>query len=670
MRRPFLWMLSVALVVLAAIAITRIVGLRHELQATITRDLQVTASDFVDTWEAQLVDQLEEWVDAAALDPGNAEQLQGQLRRREPWFDSLYVWVPPPRAPAQGQPRIMRGTLLFPTYPPSEEPRRIQLHPCLGRARALSILSEADPVTMAELYLQGCAREDLLVRLVAATEAANLLHREGHHQAALHALDSVGIPPDLPIEQGIEEGIPPFRMVGHRTQRAEILMALGQQSEALALFYETGLQITRLDAPRATGVLLYVRWPIIAELEAHGQDARAARLEVLLSRAERRVRAWREIEDRILPRTSEAVSTEGRFIYDQYSETPFLLYYSLVADGSLGVAVVLDQPMLLADFLSQQRLSEYLVVTDVDGDWVAGTRAGGPVAVEIPFTRTLTHLRAAVRQEAVFVEMRRYGNQWVTPLVVTVIFVLVGLGGLFAQIRASNRQLELMDRQREFTTRVTHELKTPLAGIRVMAENVESGAFRDEHHLRAMALRIMDEADKLTSRVDEILSVGRHRKLPDPVRFDPEEAVLEAIDVWGPRLDTAGVKLEADLHPTEEVLGDQEALRDAIGQLLDNALKYRNEKRADPHVWLTLDQVDGQVVIDVADNGLGVPPTMRRSIFDQFVRVEGPNRGRAGGHGLGLSQVAEIARLHGGSVECGEGVEGGARFTLRLPFRE
>ncbi|MBW2253944.1 MAG: HAMP domain-containing histidine kinase [Deltaproteobacteria bacterium] len=666
-QRPFLWMLMVALIVLAAISISRILSLRGELQAQMRDQLETQVREMVETWESELVAQLDRWMETAAVDPTTAAEYQRAIRRQDPWFDSLYLWVPPPVTPAKNQPRAARGTLIFPSRPATEDTRRILLHPCLGRARALSLLSEADAVMMASLYVEGCTNEPLPVRLVASTEAAALLHREGREAEALAALDSARLPGNLPISRGIAQGIPPFRMVGHRTQRAQILLAMGRMDEALDLLYGTGVQITALNAPQADGLLPYVRWPIIAELQAHGRADDAAAMQSLLSRAERRARAWREVEDRILPRASDRAS-EPRLVYDQYSQTPFILYYNLVPEREVGVAVVLDQPVLLAHFLIRiPRLREYLVINDANGDRVAGPRAGGEIAFEVPFSRTLTHLRVALMPEAIDAEVRRYGNQWITPLLVTVVFVLVGMAGLIAQIRATSRQYELMVRQREFTTRVTHELKTPLAGIRVMAENLESGIYRDEGHLKTMAGRIMNEADRLTTRVDEILAVGRRRALPNPKAFDPEEALLEAIDQWGPRMQSAGVTLSADLHPTAEILGDQESVRDAVGCLLDNALKYREESGEDGHVWLTLEQEGKQVVIEVTDNGIGVPEDIREAIFERFVRVEGPNRGRSGGHGLGLAQVGEIARMHKGTVKCTEGVEGGARFTLRLP---
>jgi signal transduction histidine kinase len=181
-----------------------------------------------------------------------------------------------------------------------------------------------------------------------------------------------------------------------------------------------------------------------------------------------------------------------------------------------------------------------------------------------------------------------------------------------------------------------------------------------------MARRIFQEAQRLGQRVDDVLAVVRERSIPQPVAFDPEEPLMEAVERWGPRLDDAGVELHVDVDVAPQVLGDASAVRDAVGCLLDNALKYRREDRPDPTVWLNLKADGRDAIIEVIDNGIGVPTGMRKRIFDKFVRVEGPNRGMAGGHGLGLAQVAEVARLHRGRVDCSDGIEGGSRFVLRL----
>jgi len=114
-------------------------------------------------------------------------------------------------------------------------------------------------------------------------------------------------------------------------------------------------------------------------------------------------------------------------------------------------------------------------------------------------------------------------------------------------------------------------------------------------------------------------------------------------------------------------VGDANEVRDAIGCLLDNALKYRDTTETNAWVVLRMSFKKPFAIVEVQDNGLGVPKTMRTKIFQRFQRVEGPNRGKSGGHGLGLAQVADVARLHNGSVECAATRQKGALFVLRLP---
>ena len=105
-----------------------------------------------------------------------------------------------------------------------------------------------------------------------------------------------------------------------------------------------------------------------------------------------------------------------------------------------------------------------------------------------------------------------------------------------------------------------------------------------------------------------------------------------------------------------------------MSNLLDNALKYRREGTRGL-AQVRTGEMGRWVVVEVADNGIGVPPDMRRAIFERFQRVEGHGRGKAGGHGLGLSFVADTAAAHGGLVECSDGLNGGARFRLKLRRR-
>ena len=671
LRRAVPWLLGGVFVILGAVTISQVIGLRAELESQVSNTLRQQLEDQVANWESGLVDKLDLWLVELATDPKNAWLTQVRFRQREPWFDSAYLWRPPTEASVRGKRIAVPAVVIFPMNAPSEDDRDVHNHPCVRRAKMLSMSPSSDPVRVARSFVNGCRGEPAAVRLVAATEAALQLQGIDLNDRALQALDSGGIDPTITLRAGIQQGLSPFRLTLMRLQRAQILQRLGNEPEALDLWEQTGVEIASLDAPEAAGLLQYIHWPILEELRAHGREDQAARLQQLQGQAERRGWAWKEVAERILPRDWPGGSTEARrFVYDQFHETPFVLYYGPTrseGQDEYSGALQLDQPLLLAEFMATlRRYRQDLVITDAGGNWVAGALDGGSVVVQVPFRTTLTHLRVGLRASALATPMGGLSNQWVLPLAVTLFCLLLGMAAVVTQIRASRRQELVLRRQREFTTRVTHELKTPLAGIKVMAENLEAGVFRDAAHRAAMAQRIIDEADRLTTRVDEILRVGRTYTVPRPMLFDPEEAVLDAIDHWGPRLEQAGIAFTADLHPVSEFVGDGEAFRDAVGCLLDNALKYRDGSRSEPRVVLTLTQTGRYVVVDVSDNGIGVPADHRKAIFERFVRVEGPNRGMAGGHGLGLAQVAAVVRAHRGSAECSQGIDGGARFTLRF----
>ena len=115
---------------------------------------------------------------------------------------------------------------------------------------------------------------------------------------------------------------------------------------------------------------------------------------------------------------------------------------------------------------------------DASNRWVAGADVPAEkVDIRVSFSKTLTHLTVGLTTEFTESRMTGFNDQWIVPLIITTFCVILGFLALFAQHKANRRLHDLMTRQREFTTRVTHELKTPIAGIRIMAENLESGVY-------------------------------------------------------------------------------------------------------------------------------------------------------------------------------------------------
>ena len=662
---PSPWVGGLAFLIVLIIATWRIVDWRSVAIDRERAEIQRYVEDSVASWEERALYDLNVILENAAFSPAQAQRRQEALRKSRPWFNSLYIWELD-KDPAKRQ-------LVFPVAKGLSAARReIERRPCIQRAQAETRQSPFDPLRVAQAYTMGCRFDPHpLVRLYASTEAAFLYRAAQHPRKGLLALQMANLPREASLAELKEHGFAAREVAAYRFMEASLLLDLGNQPAAMSVFSRLGREIVELDAPELAIPLelwLVGSTGIISKLREHGRSEEAAELEQLTARAQRRLVAYREVVFKVRNREPD-MGAEPRFIRDQYSDdNPWVLCFGW--SRGLGVALQLEQQGLIDSFFRQ--LGPYKGHVTILGErdqWVAGARGGGPFEIYVPFTGTLlSHLRVGVRASALEKSIETANEQTIALLFIITVGALLGLGALATQVQLSRRQTELISRQRAFTTRVTHELKTPLAGIRVMAENLETGAFRTDEQRIIMARRIVDEADRLKARVDEVLSVAQQRTIPSPTIYDPEEAVLEAIDQWGPRLETAGVQFHADLHPTDMVLGDMAALRDAVGCLLDNALKYRREGRT-AQVWLELNQSGRNIEISVADNGLGVPKAMRKSIFQRFVRVEGPNRGKSGGHGLGLNQVREIVEAHRGSVQCVEGEDGGARFIIRLPVQ-
>lgn len=655
----------VALLVLAWFALRSIEDRESETRQSMIDELHDRLEDKVATWEAGLLRDLDAMLAAASDPKADPRVLQQRWRRVHPWFDALYIWNTGRPAGGDsltgGAPEVV---FRFPArIDPPDDPGA--LGQCTEGARSvIAALPAPDAVRVAKAWIDACPDATVASRTYVTAEASQALRRGGLPAEALQAMHVDGYDDDTPLSAPI--GVPVARRLARRVLLADLQDDLGQQATAFRIRQDTVAEALGLDAPELESTL-YLLPGMIDAIERHG--GQTGPLHARMDEVEQRLAAYREIRQTGARPTGEA-SEAARFTYDQYSDAPYLLYSRRTDRGTTGIALQLRQDRLLQSFLrGGTRFDTELSITDVSGRSVAGAEDVWADSPSVTFTETLRHLSASVGRQALDQRLTPAARRASTAIVLVTLLCLFMVSlAIAVQVKANALYRDLLQRQREFTARVTHELKTPLAGIRVMAENLASGAYRDEKQAAMMAQRIIDEADRLTVRVNEVLAVARKREIEDPKLFDLEEPMLELVDMWGPRYEQAGIRLIADLAPVDPFLGDAHAIRDAVGQLLDNALKYRREG-ADSQVWLNVIDEDKTVVIEVVDNGMGVPEDQRKRIFEQFARVEGPNRGKSGGHGLGLSQVAEIVRAHGGTVLCEDGVDGGTRFVVRLPAR-
>ncbi len=652
--RPGVYLaIIVVLAVMSGVALSEALSFEAAYQARERRALADGLSQLVDQWETLLVERTAPWY-AELATADDVASLETRRRRADDFFDAYYLWE--------------RDELSFPPPAVEEDLVALRADPCLQRVAGMSVETPGDPVRLAQEYAI-CAGRDPAVTLLAVSEAAELLINADQAPAADRLIRRLGRTLSSPIGQAASQGADVRRLVILRLQHARAIEALGRADIAQAWLTGLAEEIGALDAPLLERCFDLYHFPLAADLRAYGGPALGGDGDETAARAERRLAAWRELrtvafDPRDLPVPGEA----PRVFVDPYADPPWLVLVSRLGVGDLVGAVQVDQAALLKWLLERTSpgIRPFLSIRDADGRVVAGS--SDDLAVTVDFPHALRHLRAGITLSAVSTEAQTR-RAFFARLLPFGIAIAVGFVALLALIRNDRQQELLLQRQRDFVARVSHELKTPLAGIRVMAETIEMGAFRDDAQRAAFARRIVDEAERLTTRVNEVIRAATRPTDDVPVAVDVDALVTELATAWTARFGEVGATLTVQAEPVGKAVAMPVLLRDAVTNLLDNALKYRKAERGG-RAWFRVRADRRWISFEVEDDGLGVPVRDRKSIFDRFRRVEGPGRGKAGGHGLGLSFVAETAKLHGGKVECLDGIDGGAKFVLRIRRRQ
>lgn len=229
------------------------------------------------------------------------------------------------------------------------------------------------------------------------------------------------------------------------------------------------------------------------------------------------------------------------------------------------------------------------------------------------------------------------------------------------------RQMRLTRLKNDLIATVSHELKTPLTSMRVLVDTLLEGRYRDGRQVHEYLQLIAKENVRLSRLIDNFLSFSRMERNKQAFDFHEvraEDIVSAAVEAVHDRFSGSDCRLEVRVEPgLPPVVGDRDALTTVLLNLLDNAHKYT---RDDKHVSVRGYAEDGRVVLEVADNGIGIPRRALRRIFDRFYQVDQSLSRKVGGCGLGLSIVQFIVAAHGGTVSITSEPGKGSRFTVRL----
>jgi two-component system phosphate regulon sensor histidine kinase PhoR len=230
------------------------------------------------------------------------------------------------------------------------------------------------------------------------------------------------------------------------------------------------------------------------------------------------------------------------------------------------------------------------------------------------------------------------------------------------------RRLERM--RQDFVANVSHELKTPLASIKAYTETLLGWALHDENVNVRFLHRIEEQADRLNQLILDLLSLARLESGQEVYEHGPlilAPVIASCVESQRGRAESKSLGLSLDLGPLDDatlVRADEEAIRQILDNLIDNAIKYTPEGGS---VCISCQVIDEGITVVVADSGIGIPRDDLPRVFERFYRVDKARSRELGGTGLGLAIVKHLVQSIGGQIAVTSRVGAGSQFTVTLP---
>ncbi|GLJ79782.1 sensor histidine kinase [Microbacterium imperiale] len=233
-------------------------------------------------------------------------------------------------------------------------------------------------------------------------------------------------------------------------------------------------------------------------------------------------------------------------------------------------------------------------------------------------------------------------------------------------VRDITERERLAEMRRDFVANTSHELKTPVGAVTLLAEAIESAA-DDPDQVRSFATRLSAEATRLGNLTSRIMSLSRLQSSDELTELRDvaiDEVITSAVETHAIAAESAGVTLVRGGDRGLYVRGDVQVLSEAVGNLIANAIAYSPPAS---QVGVGVRGLTDAVEIAVSDRGIGIPESDQQRVFERFYRADQARSRRTGGTGLGLSIVKHAVQRHGGEVQLWSRPGRGSTFTIRLP---
>ena len=329
-------------------------------------------------------------------------------------------------------------------------------------------------------------------------------------------------------------------------------------------------------------------------------------------------------------------------------------------------------------------------VVDEEGRIIYGQPLrSGEFTVGVRFPTTLYNWRVQVSPLASEELASRVENRRLLEITMVSLSCSVIIVGAIAIVLVAEKERRISALKSEFVANVSHELKTPLALVRMFAEMLQSGRVSTDAKKQEYLDIIVRESERLSALIENVLDFARLERGRGSYEFsegDVGDAVSRAANVYRYRAEREGVKLVLDVEPSlPRARIDERAIQLAVINLVDNALKYAPGGES---ITIRACAHEGGVRVEVRDQGPGVAPEDRQRIFERFVRLAGPRDEKSGekgtssqsrssrasqspvrGSGIGLALVKHIAESHGGRAWVESELGRGSTFTFTIPAR-
>lgn len=251
------------------------------------------------------------------------------------------------------------------------------------------------------------------------------------------------------------------------------------------------------------------------------------------------------------------------------------------------------------------------------------------------------------------------------------LLVVVLMTGVAMTVRVVRKEMELSRLRDELIASVSHEFKSPITGVRLLIERLVGDRSLSEGQTALYYDTIERELNRLERLVDRLLSTQRVKTTPSRLHFeqiDPLEVIERVVSLLEPTASERGISIDVAVKGQSRPLkADRAALVDALGNLIDNAIKY---SPPGGRITVSLLTESDSLRFDIVDEGIGIPSDDLERIFERFFRSQSSDTLDVRGTGLGLALVKAVAEAHDGKIEVHSSPGRGSTFSLHLPLRE